>query len=128
LEHKGERRPGGDEVDELAEERLLLVLGVVRLSELAARGHEAGGAQLQPAPLEGREDLTGEVALDGVRLREDQGLLDGHAAAQITRSGGAGASAGASALPRSAPACRRGRSGSRSTGTPARAPRAGGRR
>ena len=37
LEHERERRARGDEVDELAEERLLLVLGVVRLADLAAR-------------------------------------------------------------------------------------------
>ena len=42
LEHERERRPRGDEVDELAEERLLAVLGVVRLAELA-RGDDAGG-------------------------------------------------------------------------------------
>ena len=36
LEHEREGRAGGDEVDELAEERLLAVLGVVRLAELAA--------------------------------------------------------------------------------------------
>ena len=35
LEHERERRPRRDEVDELAEERLLAVLGVVRLAELA---------------------------------------------------------------------------------------------
>ena len=84
LEHERERRPRGDEVDELAEERLLRVLGVVRLAELARRSDEPGGAQLQAAALEAREDLAGEAALDGVRLREDQGALDGHAAAELS--------------------------------------------
>ena len=41
LEHERERRARGDEVDELAEERLLAVLGVVRLAELAARDRRA---------------------------------------------------------------------------------------
>ena len=83
LEHERERRPRGDEVDELAEERLLAVLGVVRLAELARGDDEAGGAQPKPAPLEARDDLAGEAALDGVRLGEDQGALDGHAAAEL---------------------------------------------
>ena len=40
-----QRRPRRDELDELAEERLLLVLGVVRLAELAARGEELARAR-----------------------------------------------------------------------------------
>jgi hypothetical protein len=53
------------------------VLGVVRLAELAGGDEEAGRPQPQPAPLEARDDLTGEAALDGVRLGEDEGALDG---------------------------------------------------
>src|SRR5581483_188562 len=90
LEHERERRAGGDEVDELAEERLLAMLGVVRLAELARRANETRGAQHEPAALEPRDDLAGEAALDGVRLREDQRALDGHAAADssvLSRSG-----------------------------------------
>src|SRR4051812_25626624 len=115
LEDERERRPGGDEVDELAEERLLLVLGVVRLADLARRRDQARGAQLQPAPLEGGEDLAGEVALDGVRLRENQSALDGHAAAETTEN--AGGVAGASPR-KAARRRRRARSASRRTGRP----------
>src|SRR2546423_4074659 len=78
LQHEGQRRARGDEVDELTEERLLLVLRVVRLTELAARDEQSCRTQREAAPLEAREDLTGEVAREGVRLREDQRLLDGH--------------------------------------------------
>jgi hypothetical protein len=62
------------------------VLLVVRLAGLAGRLDEAGGAELQPAALEAREDLAGEVALDGIGLREDEGLFDGLAAAEITET------------------------------------------
>ena len=41
LEHHRDERRGGDEVDELAEERPLRVLGVVRLGELARRRQRA---------------------------------------------------------------------------------------
>ena len=41
LEHHRDDRPGGDEVDELAEERALGVLGVVALGELPRDGHVA---------------------------------------------------------------------------------------
>ena len=40
LDHERPRRRGGDEVDELAEERLLAVLGVVLLAELLADAEE----------------------------------------------------------------------------------------
>ena len=69
------------------------VLGVVRLAELARGDDEPGGAQAQAAPLEARHDLAGEAALDGVGLREDQGALDGHAAAQLAAASLAGARA-----------------------------------
>src|SRR6185437_16668185 len=70
---------------ELTEERLLSMLGVVRLAELTRRADEARGTQHEAAPLEAREDLAGEAARDRVRLREDQSALDGHAAANLTR-------------------------------------------
>src|SRR5512146_3580607 len=80
FEHECERRPGGDEVDELAEERLLLVLGVMGLAELATRDDKPGSPKLQAATLEARDDLADEVALDRVGLREDQRAFDCHAA------------------------------------------------
>ena len=54
LEHERERRPRGDEVDELAEERLLAVLGVVLRAELARSDDEPRGADREAAALEAR--------------------------------------------------------------------------
>ena len=55
LEDERERRAGGDEVDELAEERLLAVLGVVRLPELAeSRRTSRAARSFSAAPLEPR--------------------------------------------------------------------------
>src|SRR4051812_8166135 len=52
LEHEREGRTGGDELDQLAEERLLPVLGVMGLADVAAHLHEPSRTQLQPAALE----------------------------------------------------------------------------
>src|ERR1700722_3670721 len=52
LEHERKSRAGGDEVDELAEERLRAVLRVVRLTELTRCEHEPCRADLQAAALE----------------------------------------------------------------------------
>src|SRR5581483_5405229 len=78
LDHE---RPGGprrDEVDELAEERLLAMLRVVRLAELPARGQQLPRANREAARLDAAENLRREAAPDGVRLDQDQRLLDGH--------------------------------------------------
>src|SRR5436309_3041276 len=76
LEHERERRRRGDELDQLAEERLLVVLGVVLLGERAVDRQQPAGAHAQPAGLEAAEDLSGETALDGVRLDQDECALD----------------------------------------------------
>ena len=55
-----EDRAGGDEVDELAEERLALVLGVVLARERLRDPEQPRAAQLVAAPLEPREDLAAE--------------------------------------------------------------------
>src|SRR5262249_43167737 len=117
-----DERPGrarGDEVDELAEERLLAMLAVVRLAELAARGQELAGADREAARLDPAENLGGETAPHGVRLDQDQGLLDGHRPRRLpTRRGDGGGARTPASRPRPA------RLPSRNTGTPARAPRA----
>src|SRR3954452_2621309 len=64
FEHERERRPRGDELDELAEERLLPVLGVVLLREVAVDLQQACGPQPEAALLEATEDLTRERAAD----------------------------------------------------------------
>src|SRR5579859_2146008 len=71
-------RAGADELDELAEERLLLVLGVMALAERAVGGEELAGADGQPARLDAAEDLGGEPATHGVGLDEDEAALHGH--------------------------------------------------
>src|SRR5438128_7936063 len=75
LEHHGDDRPRDYEVDELAKERALGVLGVVLLGELSAHGHAPQGGDRQPLALEPRDDLAGQSAREGVRLDEDQGSL-----------------------------------------------------
>src|SRR5262249_29162691 len=62
----------------------MALLDVV-LRAVGAGGDTApSGPELQTHPLEAGDDLAGEVALDGVGLRQDEGALDGHAAAQLT--------------------------------------------
>ena len=62
LEHHRHDRPGGDEVDQLAEERALGVLGVVTFGELAVDRHAAQRDDLQALSLEAGDDLTGQPA------------------------------------------------------------------
>ena len=70
----GEREDGArrDERDELAEEGLALVLGVVLLRERAGDLEQAGAAELVAATLEAGDDLAAERATDAVRLDEDE--------------------------------------------------------
>ena len=75
---EGEDGAGRDERDELAEEGLALVLGVVLLREGAGDLQEAGAAQLVAATLEAGDDLAAEPAADAVRLDEDECGFGGH--------------------------------------------------
>jgi hypothetical protein len=59
---------GGDEGNKAAEERALLVLLVVLLGELLARGDHLKGNQLEATLLEPADDLGDEATLDTVRL------------------------------------------------------------
>ena len=70
-----ERRRGGDEFDELAEERLLPVLRVVLPRERLVHQNQLRGPDLQPPLLEAREDLAGKSALHRVRLDQDEGTF-----------------------------------------------------
>ena len=64
----------GDELDELAEERLLRVLGVVLARRARGRrGRAAPRASTRPAPLEAREDLAGQPALPSRRASPARG-------------------------------------------------------
>ena len=77
LEHHRDDRAGGDEVDELAEERPLGVLGVVALGQLAGDGHVAQRDDLQALALEAGDDLAAQGAGEGVGLYEDQRSVHG---------------------------------------------------
>ena len=79
---EGEHGAGGDERDELAEERLALVLGVVLLCERPGDLQEAGAAQVVAATLETGDDLAAEAAPDAVRLHEDECGFGGHRGAK----------------------------------------------
>src|SRR5581483_1059518 len=129
---------------QLGEERLLRVLGVVPLGERTVDDEQFGGAHRQAARLEPAEDLAREAAANGVRLDQDEGALQRHAAESTARpsrarrclpptpSVPAGGAFGAARArrPGAAPSSPRrrttsGRPASRSTGTPATAARAG---
>src|SRR5215211_8596474 len=60
LEHERERRSGGDELNELPEERFLAMLGVVAVSEVAVDREETRGADVETAGLEATQDLARE--------------------------------------------------------------------
>src|SRR5918992_4073323 len=73
LEHERHQRAAGNEVDEVSEERLLAVLGVVLLGQLAIDAHVLHGDDREPLALEPADDLAGQAALERVRLHQDQG-------------------------------------------------------
>src|SRR6266545_3832323 len=75
-----QRRPGGDELDELTEKRLLIVFRVMGLPQLAIDVDQLAGAQRETAALDARQDLAGELPLDGIGLDQDEGALDRHGA------------------------------------------------
>src|SRR5580693_5787844 len=77
LEHHRHDRARGDEVDELAEERALGVLGVVTFGEIARDGHVPQGHDAQALALEAGDDLAAEAAGEGVGLYEDQSSVHG---------------------------------------------------
>ncbi len=62
LEGHGHERPGGDELDELAEERLALVLRVVALGHGLLEDELLEPPDPEAAPLEASEDLGHEAA------------------------------------------------------------------
>src|SRR5689334_3640995 len=70
LEHHRHERAAGDELHQLAEERLVLVLGVMLLRLVARDGHVLERGDPQALALEAGDDLAGERALEGVGLDE----------------------------------------------------------
>ena len=119
-------RAGRDEVDERAEERLALVLGVVLAGRRFRDLQETRAPQLKAAALEASDDLAGEAAAHAVRLDEDESGFAGHAAAKPSCP--ARASAGPAMSSSDGQRRRRARSPWRSTGRPATTTRAADRR
>src|SRR3954469_21897736 len=77
LEDHRHQGAAGDEGDELAEEGLVAVLGVVLVGDLPAGAHRLQGGDPQPLALEAGDHLAAEGAFEGVRLDEDQGPAHG---------------------------------------------------
>src|SRR5512133_537306 len=73
LEDHRHERPRGDELDQLAEERLALVLGVMTLGGVLGEDHVLEGHDAQPFALEAGDDLAGQAARERVRLDQDEG-------------------------------------------------------
>src|SRR6185312_5217994 len=87
LEHGGDERAGGDELDELAEERALLVLGVVGLGRLARELLLLQRDDCEALALEASEDLARQAAREGVRLDQDEGPVHGGVSLVQVRDG-----------------------------------------
>src|SRR6201992_323839 len=85
FEDDRDQRAAGDEADELAEEGLLAVLGVMLVGDRLGRGQRLEGGDPQPLTLEAGDHLTGQGALDGVRLDEDQGPAHGGGSLGLVR-------------------------------------------
>ena len=68
LDDHGHDRPGGNEVDELGEEALLAVLGIVALGETPRNGHHPERDDPEPLALDPRDDLAGQAPLQDARL------------------------------------------------------------
>ena len=66
-----------DERHQVAEERLLAVLGVVLAGSCGVDRAQFGGDEAQPLALEAADDLAGQAALDGVGLADDEGAIHG---------------------------------------------------
>ena len=50
------------------------------LAQIAIDVDQLAGAQREAAALDARQDLAGELSLDGVGLDQDEGTLDRHGA------------------------------------------------
>src|SRR5204863_2585729 len=83
LEHHRDERAGGDEVDELTEERLAVVLGVVLLGGVLVERHQLQRGEGQALALEAGDDLAAEAAREGVGLDEDEGAFGSHWARRL---------------------------------------------
>src|SRR6266851_5038271 len=72
LDHHGDERPGGDEIDQRSVERLANMLGVVRLSGTAPQGTQFQRHDPQALPLESRYHIADQTSAHSVGLDQDQ--------------------------------------------------------
>jgi len=70
-------RRSGDETDELSEEGLVRVLGIVIPGGLFVYPSHLAGYELKALSFEPSDDLPDESALDGVRFADDKGAVHG---------------------------------------------------
>src|SRR4029453_18906800 len=78
LDAQRDQRPGGDEGDQVTEERLALVLGVVPLGGGPVEAAQLHGEQPEALALQPADDLADQAAGDRVGLAQDQGAFVGH--------------------------------------------------
>src|SRR4051794_24808773 len=86
LENHRDELASGDELDQLAEKRLVLVLLVVDVGDLLVGLHQLERDEPKPLPLEPRNDLAGERTLEGIGLDEDECALGGHGRGTVPES------------------------------------------
>ena len=82
LQHERDDRPARDELDQLTEERLAVVLGVVLLGQVLGDDHVLGGDDLEALALEAGDDLPRQAARERVRLDQNQCSFHGGAVCQ----------------------------------------------
>ena len=77
LQHHRHDRARGDEVDQLAEERSLGMLGVVAFGQRPLDGHVPQRDDAQALALEAGDDLAAQASREGVGLDKDQRSVHG---------------------------------------------------
>src|SRR4051812_22309019 len=72
LDGERDQRARGDELQQVAEERTLLVLGVVLLGQRLRNGPQLDRGELEALALDPRDDFADEAARDAIGLDQDQ--------------------------------------------------------
>ena len=73
LDHHGHDRAAGDERDQVLEERLAVVLAVVHLRDVDLERAQLERDDRQVLGFDAPDDLADELALDRIRLAENEG-------------------------------------------------------
>ncbi len=77
LEHHGNQRPRGNEVNKLPKEGPLRMLGVMLLGKLPPKRHMPQSHKTKPLALKASNDLASKRASKGIRLHKDQSTVHG---------------------------------------------------